>query len=594
MEGRFGWKRRIGVVLTALVLLGVAAGTLWAEVPSAYEEGWRFGVAYRSEVAGNLAVMHDASVARGIDRTAVLSAAREREALFREVLPAKVEWMRGVADGAGVPYEDVLLYNAADRLMTGFVGECTTFVASGKALAGGKGTLIAKNRDLGPNTLSEVAMEEGGTFAATDAYKAAYIDIPQAETAYRFVGSRSAGRWGYGMGINEHQVTVADNDAPTRDELAFDKGLHDNDYVRLVLERAKTAREGVEVLTKLTEKYGQAWNSIIFEIGDPNELWIVEVSGKRWVAKQYRDTFTARSNQFQITDDYDLAAEDLLSFAQSKGWIGKDVTGKINFRAVYGTTELYPEDNENLEDRPAAETLYNTEMRYRRAMELLQGISGRISPAAMLPLVRDHYDTYPLPSGKVLELKQVPYYSTSLAQDERQEWMTVFPEGDTVEVSVFPRAICHHAFEGITAATAILSARPDVPNELGLMLHAYMQPCNSLFIPFYTGASSIDGRYSTPEAGSRFFQISKMAFGAYELYRAPLRIVFDPYEASLFKDMETMEKEYLRLKKDGADEEAQALLDEFLYARWDSALAAADEGLTRMLEAAAASSAWSR
>ena len=109
MEGRFGWKRRIGVVLTALVLLGVAAGTLWAEVPSAYEEGWRFGVAYRSEVAGNLAVMHDASVARGIDRTAVLSAAREREALFREVLPAKVEWMRGVADGAGVPYEDVLL-----------------------------------------------------------------------------------------------------------------------------------------------------------------------------------------------------------------------------------------------------------------------------------------------------------------------------------------------------------------------------------------------------------------------------------------------------------------------------------------------------
>lgn len=593
MEGRFGWKRRIGVVPAALALLLCIVGALWAEVPSAYEEGWRFGIAYRNEVAGNLAVMHDASVARGTDRTAVLAAAREREALFREVLPAKVEWMRGVADGAGVPYEDVLLYNAADRLMTGFVGECTTFAASGKALAEGKGTLIAKNRDLGPNTLSEVAMEEGGTFAATDAYKAAYIDIPQAETTYRFVGSRSAGRWGYGMGINEHQVTVADNDAPTRDELAFDKGLHDNDYVRLVLERAKTAREGVEVLTKLTEKYGQAWNSIIFEIGDPNELWIVEIAGKRWVAKQYRDTFTARSNQFQITDDYDLAAEDLLSFAQSKGWIGKDVTGKINFRAVYGTTELYPEDNEKLEERPAAETLYNTEMRYRRAMELLQGISGRISPAAMLPLVRDHYDTYPLPSGKVLELKQIPYYSTSLAQDERQEWMTVFPEEDTVEVSVFPRAICHHAFEGITAATAILSARP-VPNELGLMLHAYMQPCNSLFIPFYVGASSIDGRYSTPEAGSRFFQISKMAFGSYELYHAPLRIVFDPYEASLFKDMEAMEKEYRRLKKEGADEEAQALLDEFLYARWDSALAAADEGLTRMLEAAAASSAWSR
>jgi dipeptidase len=256
---------------------------------------------------------------RGVDYASVLAAARRREVLALQVLPEKVEWMRGVADGSGIPYEDILVYNTADRLMTGFVGECTTFLANGKVLAAGAGSIISKNRDLGPTTISEVAKEVGREHASTEMYKAAYIDIPQASRTYSFVGSRSAGRWGYGMGINEFQVIVSDNDAPTRDELAFTNGLHDNDYVRLILERARTAREGVDILTKLTEKYGQAWNAIMFEIGDPQELWVVEITGTRWAARRYQDTYTARSNQFQITDDYERCSQDLVSFAQSQG-----------------------------------------------------------------------------------------------------------------------------------------------------------------------------------------------------------------------------------------------------------------------------------
>jgi len=585
-------KRAIGIWVLAAVLLLLSALPLGAAEPSAYQEGLFVGSSRRAEIQEHIVQMKLAAQNRGVDYASVLAAARRREVLALQVLPEKVEWMRGVADGSGIPYEDILVYNTADRLMTGFVGECTTFLANGKVLAAGAGSIISKNRDLGPNTISEVAKEDGREHASTEIYKAAYIDIPQASRTYSFIGSRSAGRWGYGMGINEFQVIVSDNDAPARDEMAFTNGLHDNDYVRLILERARTAREGVDILTKLTEKYGQAWNAIMCEIGDPQELWVVEITGTRWVARRYQDTYTARSNQFQITDDYERCSQDLISFAQSQGWIGPDVS-KINFRAVYGTTELYPESNEDIASRPAAEILYNTEMRYQRAMELLKGIAGNISAQTLMSCARDHYDTYPLPSGKVLDLKQVPYYSTDYVA-ERQEWMPDFPTKDTVEVSIFPRAICHHAFEGSTAATAILIARPEVPNELGLMLHAYGQPCNSLFVPFYGGASSMDTRYSTPETGFTFLTISKLAFGSYRLYHDDIRKVFDPYEEALFTEMPAMEHTYLDLKASGQTMAAKMLLDDFCMQHWAKGLELADTALRAMIARSVESSAWKK
>jgi dipeptidase len=293
------------------------------------------------------------------------------------------------------------------------------------------------------------------------------------------------------------------------------------------------------------------------------------------VAKKYENTYTARSNQFQITDDYDLAADDLISFAASQGWVDEGLE-RINFRAVYGGTTLYPDDNENLKDRPATEILYNTEVRYRRAMELLRAIDGAISAEAILPLVRDHYDTYTLPSGAVLELNQVPFYSSGEA--DLQEWITQFPEKDTFERTLFPRAICHHAFEGITASSAILVARPEIPNELGYMLHCFMQPCNSLFIPFYVGASSVDSRFATPEAARLFMILS----------------VFDPYEKELFPAMAAMEKEYRDLLAAGRGGEARNVLDAFSDGKGAEGIDRAQMAVEALFSEVAASSAWSR
>ncbi|MDZ7761120.1 MAG: C69 family dipeptidase [Desulfovermiculus sp.] len=582
----FGSRLLVAVSVCVFFLISSAA---WAA--SSYDQGLAFGKKNAVQIADNIAHMKHKATERSANYQEALDAARASEALYEEILPSKVAWMRGVAEGADIPYTDVLIFNSVDRAFAGYEGECTTFLAHGSSLATGKGTIIAKNRDLGPNTLSEVAMHQASHQPQDAMYKAAYIDIPEADYTYKFVGSRSAGRWGYGMGVNEHQVIVADNDAPTRDKLAYTKGLHDNDYVRLILERAKTAREGVEILTSITEKYGQAWNCIMFEIADPEELWVVEVTGYRWVAKKIENTVDARSNQLQIEDDYDMAADDLVSFAAEQGWVDGSKE-RINFREVYGTYELYPASNEDFAQRPAVDKLYNTQMRYDRAMELLKSKQGELEPEHFVTMMRDHYDQVTLPSGKVLEMDQVPFYSTEYA--EMKEWVGKWPEEDRVEHPLFIRSICHHGMQGTTASAAILVARPDVPDELGLMLHCFRNPCLGTYVPFYVGAYTTPASYSNPQACGKFMQMTKTALGSYQLYHDQVRGVFDPYEEELWAELPEVENAFKGMYKAGNLAKGQAYLSEFVREKCDQTLKLADLAWENMIEAAAASSAWSR
>ncbi|WP_019879059.1 C69 family dipeptidase [Succinispira mobilis] len=577
------------VVSLTLLVTPVAAAT------DSYQQGYDFGLTYRQEIVKNIVELDNLAQQNKVNLDELRKLAYANDALYQQILPDKVAYMQGLATATGLAYEKILIFNSSDRTITGFQGECTTFMANGKAVAGGKGTIIAKNRDVGVNALSEINIHEARRHTDNHLYKAAYIDIPQVAETYKFIGSRSAGRWGYGMGINEFQVIASDNDANSRDALDFKSGLHDNDVIRLILERAKTAREGVQVVTDLVEKYGQAWNGIMFEIGDPNEFWIVEVTGRRWVAKRYVDTFTARSNQYQITDDYDLAAKDLLSFAESQQWI-KPGLKKINFRAVYGTLELYPANNDNLAQRPAMEKLYNTEMRYQRAMQLLAPQNGYISIENIMPMMRDHYDEYTLPSGKVIPMHQKPFYSSEYADWYNREWVDKWPSKDTINTSMYIRGVCGHDLGwGATMATAIMVARPEQPNELGLMLHSYMQPCLSTFVPFYVGLEQVPTAYQTPEAAFAFHGIAMRAFGNYDLYHDAIRAAFQPYETQLLKDLFYFEEEYKEeMVAKNHPGHAQELLNKFVADKAAQALQAANTAETNMQKAAAKATAWTR
>jgi dipeptidase len=481
----------------------------------------------------------------------------------------------------------------AANFIKGFQGECTTVMAQGKALKAGKGSLIAKNRDLGTNTLSEVGLHQAAEHPKRAIYRAAYIDIPNVSKTYKFIGSRTAGRWGYGMGINEHQVAVADNDAPSRDKMDWKESLHDNDVVRLILERAETARQGVEIATKLVETYGQAWNGIMFEIGDPNEIWVVEVTGRRWVAKKYKDTVAVRTNQYQLSDNYDLASDDLISFAVKQDWVQKGVK-RINFRNIYGADTLYPEDNKLTNRRPMP-AIYSAQQRYSRAFSLMASLEGEIEAGSLPMVMRDHYDTYILPSGKSIDMDQVPFYSSKYANWTKREWVIDGPKRDDIDVHMYVRGICGHDIGWLrTASSAIMISRPDVPGGLGLMLHAYMNPCQSAYVPFYVGISELDPRFASLQAAVKFESIRTRAFGNYSLFHDAIRSAFDPYEARMLSELQGIEKQYMTSLNSKNKKEAAQLLTSYVLDKSAEAYNLVDKAQDNMSRTAYNDSRWSR
>lgn len=577
----------------ALVLVFSFTSFVFAKESDSYNQGVNFGKEYKTQILQNLKDVKEKSKQNNVNYSDLKNKVVQTENIYKELLPEKLQWIKGISDSTGISYDDLLIFNTFDKNLVGFEGECTTFLAHGKALKDGQGTMVMKNRDVGATSLCEVAIEEAASHASDAIYEAAYIDVPQVNKTYKFIGSRTAGRWGYAMGINENQVIVSDNDAPSRDTLAFKSGLHDNDVIRLILERAKTAKEGVEIAAKLSEKYGIAWGGIMFEIGDKNELWVVEVTGHRWAAKKYDNTVSARSNQYQIEDDYDLCSSDLVSFAVKQGWV-KEGTKKLNFKKTYGSDILYPEDND-LSKRRVAEKMYTTEQRYQRALSIMKDNFGKITLDTMMTGSRDHYDTYTLPSGKVVKTNQIPFYSMDdpqYADWTNNEFVINTPKEDKVPVNLYIRGLCSHDLGwGRTMSSAVLYARPNVPNELGLMLHSFAPPCNSAYVPFYVGASKVHPDFEGPEAAALFQQIDTRTFGFYKVYHDAIRAKIAPYEKDTLDKLPEIEKQYIQLKNKDS-KKAIELLDNFSMTKCSTAIDLAKELQSDITRLAVEKNSW--
>ncbi len=148
--------------------------------------------------------------------------------------------------------------------------------------------------------------------------------IDQVEHTYKTIGN-----------MNEHQLIIAETTFGGRAELADPNGIMD--YVSLIyitLQRAKTAREAIKVMTDLTKQYGYFSEGETFSIIDKNEAWIMEMVGKGkkekgsvWVARRIPDGFIcshanqSRISTFPLNDPANcLYAPDVISFARENGW----------------------------------------------------------------------------------------------------------------------------------------------------------------------------------------------------------------------------------------------------------------------------------
>lgn len=418
--------------------------------------------------------------------------------------------------------------------------ECTTVLAAGNSTRNGS-IILAKNRDLSEYELQWLYKAPRQSYPPGMNVELQYIEIPQVNVTWAWVGSKSyTKKWGIGMGINEWGVVVADNDAPTREPLEGERGLHDNDICRLILERSKTAQEGMMVAGALIEEYGHANVGQIYWVADPNECWIVECAGHHWAAIRVVDGVAVRANQFQITTHWDAGSDDLVEYAVQKGWCGS--AKDFDFAECYSSRD-YP--------------YRSSQTRLERGYELTEGKTGDLTREDLMMVLADHYENTAM-------------YST--AHDNQRY-----------------RTICNRR----TVSAMVAHLKPELPSEMQLMWYCMSSPCISVFMPVYANVSTIPEPYLTgggPEDISSydpssawwvFKKIQLLVDESYDELHGAVRARWDELYSEATSDTEQLEGELVTLfsegKRDEAREAMDLLVEEKLTEAYEAAVQAMDE-----------------
>jgi len=178
-------------------------------------------------------------------------------------------------------------------------------------------------------------------FAAAKYHDGAMLDVYEWDTG-RFLGKIKQARETYNVvgNMNEFQVTIGETTFGGRNELVNSKGgLDYGALIYIALQRAKTARDAIKIMTDLVAEYGYCSSGESFSISDPDEVWIMEMIGKGegnkgavWVAIRIPDGYvSAHANQARITTfplndpQNSLYSKDVISFAREQGYFsGKD------------------------------------------------------------------------------------------------------------------------------------------------------------------------------------------------------------------------------------------------------------------------------
>jgi len=306
------------------------------------------------------------------------------------------------------------------------------------------------------------------------------------------------------------------------------------DLLRLGLERGRTAREALEVIARLVERYGQfgsghpaegvdgAYDNS-FLIADPREAWVLETTGTRWVAKKFAQGTTSISNKLSITTSWDLASADLIDHAVQKGWWPKDKRAEFNFEIAYaGETPAHKDGHQRAFTRAACSS------------RLLREKAGEVTLRWMMRIAHDR--------------------STDPSLDNTQ------------------------------TASSCVATLPASPEDLPVFWWSASRPSNGCFVPFFvhgSGLPEIISRAGTfgrrvvppelaqPDAFSensywwRCKDLSDKVESDWAARNPVVRAEFDVLENQFAAGIPALVKQAAALRKAGKTGAAAALLDQY-------------------------------
>ncbi len=359
---------------------------------------------------------------------------------------------------------------------------CDTMVALPDATTTGT-TILGKNSDRPVFDCQPLVRHPRQEHKHRSSLKLEYREIDQVPETYATVGSSPYWCWGYEEGFNEFGVaigneaiftkTFAEAVASSRAGKPPQPGLLGMDLLRLGLERGKTARAALDVISGLVEKYGQ-WGSGVpgldhetggydnsYIIADGKEAWILETVGTRWVAKRVTRGVATISNQPSIRTRWDLASHDLVDYAIDRGWWPGNKRRDFDFARAYIDIKT---------------PLQLSQLRVQRSRQLLcQKENGDVSPPWVMRVLRDHYeDTF----------LNGPNFNAALP-DFLTLCMHSSPAGFTW---------------GNTASSAVFILPAD-PGRIAQMWWTPVTPCTGLYLPVFATTGRLPKTLTT--AGRR-------------------------------------------------------------------------------------------
>jgi dipeptidase len=396
-------------------------------------------------------------------------------------------------------------------------------------------------------------------------------EIPEARTTYNVIGN-----------MNEHQLTITETTFGGREELVDTTGIIDyGSLIYIALQRSKSAREAIQVMTDLVQEYGYYSSGESFTIADPRGVWVMEMIGKGvgvkgavWVAVRIPDDCIsahanqARIHQFPLNDKENcLYSPDVISFAREKGYfsgLNKDFSfanayAPLDFGArrycearVWSFYNMFTDRGEEF----LPYILGSTD----KPMPLYVKAKKRISVQEIQQAMRDHYEGTPLDLSQDFGagINHSPYRLSPLS-------FTVDGEEYFNERPISTQQ---------TGWVIVAQMREQLPNAIGGVLWFGCDDANmTVFTPVYCCTnvvpqcySRVDGAdYITFSWRSAFWimnWVANMVYPRYDVMIGDVRATQQSLEGTLATAQKGIESAALELYEKNADE-AKAFLTRY-------------------------------
>ncbi len=308
--------------------------------------------------------------------------------------------------------------------------------------------------------------------------------------------------------MNEFQLAIGETTFDGRLELVNPAGLlHYFQLMTITLQRARTAREAIRVMTGLVERHGYASSGESFSIADKEEAWIMEMigtgqggEGAVWVAVRLPDGMVsahanmARIGEFPLDDPENcLYAKNVISFAVEKGYYDPKAGKPFNFTLAY-----CPPSEEQV--KYSARRVWSIFRRVAPGLNLSPDFSSSVPGAKPYPLWVKPEN--PLDVRDVIALHRDHYEGTpfDMSRDLSAGPFAMPDRWRPIKWKVDGRA---HAWERPIATQQVgflfaSESRADVPDEVGgVFWYGLDNPYTNFFIPLYTSISDLPAAYTS-------------------------------------------------------------------------------------------------